>query len=125
MPYIASQDRRKGLWEGLYRPNTAAEVNFLISKYYLTFDEKRIDDVTHFQDTVQSIIEDYIQDAGLGYQILNDLVGVLGCVQGEMLRRHNYKHLFNGVLKNRLSALFTEVINIYEKKKLEDNGDIV
>ena len=125
MPYIASQDRRKGLWEGLYRPNTAAEVNFLISKYYLILRETGETDIILFEDWVQGTIEDYIKDAGLSYQTLNDLVGVLGCVQGEMLRRHNYKHLFNGVLKNRLSALFTEVINIYEKKKLEDNGDIV
>ena len=125
MPYLKSEERRKGLWEGLYRPNTAAEVNFLISKYYLTLDEKRQADVALFQDVVQSTIEDYIKDAGLSYQILNDLVGVLGCVGGEMLRRHNYKHLFNGVLRNRLSTLFIEVINHYEMKKLSENGDIV
>lgn len=74
---------------------------------------------------MQSIIEDYIKDAGLGYQILNDLVGALGCVSGEMLRRHQYKHLFVGVLRNRLSVLFMEVINPYEQKKLEENKDIV
>lgn len=125
MPYIKSKERRKAIWDGAARPNTAAEVNYLISKYYLTMDEKNMSGVRFFQDYVQGIIEDYIKDAGLGYQTLNDLVGVLGCVQGEMLNRGHYRHLFNGILKNQLSRLLTEVINPYEKQKRHENGDIV
>lgn len=53
--------------------------------------------------TITTDILDYLDRHGLSYGTLNDIVGALECVKQEFTRR---------------------VINEYEDKKIEDNGDL-
>jgi hypothetical protein len=125
MPYLKDEERRQTIWDGADRPANAAELNYLISMHYLKRCGSPLQHGADFRDLVQGFIEDYIVTKGLSYQTLNDIVGVLGCVQGEMINRAAYQHLLTGVLKDRLSTLFIDVINPYEITKRAENGDII
>ena len=80
MPYILSQERNKILYEHS-KPASAGELNFLI-----TF-----------------IIDDYIRQNGLNYNIINELIGVLECSKLELYRR---------------------IAAPYEDLKIQQNGDV-
>lgn len=80
MPYI-TKDRRAALDGVDVSPENAGELNYIICQ----------------------LIYAYIQEKGLEYQTLNDVVGVLEAVKQELYRR---------------------LIGPYEDKKIAANGDI-
>ena len=123
MPYISNHGRRKDLWEGAARPATAAELNYLVCMYYLSLDEYK--DTSLFDNHILGLIEDYVKDWGMKYATYNDIVGALTCARLEMLHRGKYKHLFNGVIQNRLTILYQDEIHPYELDKCKENGDLL
>lgn len=80
MPYI-TKERRSALERTGATPENAGELNYMICQ----------------------LIHDYIENKGLEYQTLNDVVGVLDAVKQELYRR---------------------LIGPYEDKKIAANGDI-
>ena len=88
MPYITKKDRikfetslSKILQSYIQEPFTTGELNYLITK----------------------IIHMYIEEKGLKYEYINDVIGVLECAKTEFERR---------------------VVGPYEEKKIKENGDI-
>lgn len=80
MPYI-TQERRDQIWDNDLDIRTPGELNFIFTIH----------------------IKEYIQNKGLGYQTINDIVGALECCKMEFIRR---------------------VVNPYEDSKIKSNGDI-
>lgn len=64
MPYIKDKQIRAALWFGELVPSNSGELNYLIT----------------------SLCHRYIQDEGLRYATLNEVVGVLECAKAELLR---------------------------------------
>ena len=80
MPYI-SKELREYLNQNKGAPNTAGELNYIITK----------------------IIDSYINQKGLSYTTINEVIGVLECSKLELYRR---------------------VASPYEDKKIKENGDV-
>lgn len=79
MPYISQEDR-KFLAQGV-DPVTAGGLNYSISR----------------------LCDNFIMSKGLNYNTLNEVIGVLACVQQELYRR---------------------VVAPYEDQKMRSNGDV-
>jgi hypothetical protein len=79
MPYITPQ-RRQALAAG-DRPKTVGELNYQITL----------------------LLDEYVSEAGLSYQTINDVSGVMTCANAEFYRR---------------------VAVPYETRKIEENGDV-
>lgn len=79
MPYIKQEDR---LGVSVMIPETPGELNYLLTR----------------------VIQDYIDErGGVGYTIINEVVGVLECAKLELYRR---------------------VAAPYEDEKCDENGDV-
>lgn len=76
MPYIKQEDR-----DSAFPPRNAGELNYVITLHLVR----------------------YLQDKGLSYQTLNDIMGALGGAKLEFYRR---------------------VVVPYEKTKISENGDV-
>lgn len=81
MPYIKQEDRDAILSGVKTKLDSAGEVNYVFTV----------------------IIQEYINNHGLSYKTLNELVGVLECAKLELYRR---------------------VAAPYEEQKIKDNGDV-
>jgi len=85
MPYINKENREKffDALDKLYQTNieSSGDLNYIIT----------------------SICHDYINDKGMNYKTLNEVIGVLECAKLELYRRK---------------------ISPYEDKKIEQNGDV-
>lgn len=79
MPYIKEKDRKR--LAKVCDPATPGELNFLFTV----------------------VIRTYIENKGLSYQTINDIVGALECCKLEAYRR---------------------VAVDYEEKKIDENGDV-
>ena len=79
MPYLSQEDR-KALARGS-DPVTVGQLNYVISRR----------------------CDDFIMAVGLSYDTINEVIGVLACVQQELYRR---------------------VAAPYEDQKMQDNGDV-
>ena len=79
MPYI-KQQRREALLAGA-KPQDAGELNF----------------------TISVLVDDYLQEKGLRYAQLNEVIGALDCAKLELYRR---------------------VAAPYEDEKIKENGDV-
>jgi hypothetical protein len=65
MPYIADNQRREKLDDGLETPMNAGELNFKITK----------------------LLDNYLYHHGLSYTTMNEIVGVMECAKLEFYRR--------------------------------------
>lgn len=87
MPYITEEDRQ-AIADGHY-PTNAGQLNYLLALE----------------------VDQYIEDNGLSYQTLNDIAGVLSCLDKEIYRRitvpyEDIKIATNGeVFKKAFAAL--------------------
>jgi hypothetical protein len=78
MPYIKEEDRDRVIKNG---PTSVGDLNYIIS----------------------ASMDYYLEEHGLSYATINDIVGVLACAQAEFYRR---------------------VAAPYENTKIEENGDV-
>ena len=79
MPYIKNENRKRIINGG--NPETSGELNYLLT----------------------TIIDSYLNNKGLNYANLNEVLGVLECAKFELYRRLAVK---------------------YEDKKIIENGDV-
>ncbi len=128
MPYIKSDDgRREALINGAIAQN-AGELNFQLFYFTKHFDWRKRHDwessVYPAQDNYCEKVRVYVI-AFIGrnpnYQRYNDMTGVLVRCYKEIKRRLNInvKSEFLNILDN-----FDNVINIYEDKKIKENGEV-
>lgn len=80
MPYIEKQQRNLINYNSIL-PNTAGQLNYRI----------------------HTILEEYVEAAGVSYQTYNDMIGALEAAKLELYRR---------------------AVSGYEDKKIKENGDI-
>lgn len=124
MPYIPDATHRQMLDDGLARPKTVGELNFVITRR----------------------IDDWIADRGVSYAVLNEAIGILLEAQnfdrlpleGDIGRdisnllsafavdtAGNYKRReVKAVLECAKLELYRRVVAPYEQQKLELNGDV-
>ena len=79
MPYIPKKDRQD-LWF-CKTPEVPGQLNYMIT----------------------TLLDEYLQEHGINYTTLNEVIGVLECTKCELYRR---------------------IVVPYETKKLKENGDV-
>jgi hypothetical protein len=93
MPYVDSNDRQN-LGDG-YTPENAGQLNYMLAQ----------------------VVDQYIEDKGLSYQTLNDVAGVLNCLNLEIYRRitapyENVKISANGDVFHKALALLKKAVGL-------------
>lgn len=92
MPYIKSEDRKK-LLNGVYKPKTAGELNFLVT----------------------TIVDLYLKE-DLSYNKINEVVGVLECAKLELYRRIASPYEDNKIAENG-DVYQTKIVRKSSRKK--------
>jgi hypothetical protein len=122
MPYI-TKDMRAPLDAHTITPQTAGELNYLVTRTLLTTHN---DEVAIFD--LKRIVEDYTSRKGLNYERLNQVGGVLTMAAAEGRRRLNGKMEETDRITDILSSVFDWFYETYaapyENVKIKENGDV-
>jgi hypothetical protein len=118
MPYISNNARQELQTR---TPQNPGELNYVFYTLIRT-------GVTQ-QHVYLAIAQRYWKDyaVGKGYQAINDIMGALYCCHMEFHRRTTgYSGIltYANVLLDVAFKFYQEVVVPYEKKKIEENGDI-
>ena len=116
MPYVDKEARRR--LESDY-PQSAGELNYVITKALFSgLTNSRLS--AH----LLAVFEQYVEDSGLSYQTLNDIMGACSGAVFEHTRRKGRPHQQEVTVIQILRDFYNEVAGPYENTKIASNGDI-
>lgn len=120
MPYI-TMDRRPPIDMG-ETPKNAGELN-----YCLTMTILRSRDPVSLPSKIETKCREYLADAELRYQRINDVLGALSGAWREYRRRAKTSPVVKAEVRDMLEAiadkLYRDIAGPYEDKAIAKNGD--
>jgi len=116
MPYILQEDRFD-LDSKEREPENAGELNYRMTQAFIKEPAQDVPDI------LRKLANQYLENHGLRYQHVNDLIGAMTCALLEYQRR-TQKDDLDVLVKYTILELYQEIAVPYEDKKIEENGDV-
>lgn len=125
MPYI-EQGSRVDIELGVRRPSNAGELNYCFTRAIRDLEEDEA------RAALKTIIAEYLQDMGLRYQYINDIIGALeGCIlehYRQMCKKGQISKMsfpaIIDLIDTEMTYFYDHIAAPYEDVKIEENGDV-
>lgn len=118
MPYI-TQSARKALDTGDVTPDTAGELNYLVTKSLI-----ETDCPIKLEKDISALFTSYLETCGESYQTYNDIFGVGYLAIAEYRRRTGKRGVSQTVAMGLALGDLAPKVAAYEDQKILTNGDV-